>query len=156
MGLKFVSEKALREQFWKMYRYRKNIISYQFECPARHGNMDLVTIERVKDSDGNGTHIEFCAWEFKLEDINKAFSQAQENSEWCHKSFIVVPSYKKDVIMDHYAAYFEKYPNIGVVCQNHPDDNGGRWQIVHKCRTKSDDQLHLNQTLLKVCCKQTL
>ncbi len=83
--MKFVEEKALKEHFWKKYGYRKNIIAYQFECQARHGGVDLLTVEKVNDD--KGFHLELCSFEFKLADIEKAFSQAYLNSEFCHKNF---------------------------------------------------------------------
>lgn len=50
--MKYVEEKALKEQFWKKYGYRSNIIAYQFECKARTGGVDLLTVEKVKDDKG--------------------------------------------------------------------------------------------------------
>ena len=101
--MKFVEEKALKEHFWKKYGYRKNIIAYQFECQARHGGVDLLTVEKVNDD--KGFHLELCSFEFKLADIEKAFSQAYLNSEFCHKNFVVVPMDKKKVILDKYSDY---------------------------------------------------
>ena len=57
--MKYVEEKALKEQFWKKYGYRSNIIAYQFECKARTGGVDLLTVEKVKDV--KGFHIELCS-----------------------------------------------------------------------------------------------
>ena len=148
--MKFVEEKALKEHFWKKYGYRKNIIAYQFECQARHGGFDLLTVEKVNDD--KGFHLELCSFEFKLADIEKAFSQAYLNSEFCHKNFVVVPMDKKKVILDKYSDYFRKYPSIGCIGVEHPED-GGRWEMFRKCKTKTDAELKQNQEVLKLCAK---
>lgn len=149
--MKYVEEKALKEQFWKKYGYRSNIITYQFECKARTGGVDLLTVEKVKDE--KGFHIELCSFEFKLADIEKAFSQAYLNSEFCHKNFVVVPMDKKKVILDKYSDYFKKYPNIGCIGVYHPEDMSGKWEMFHKPRTKADNELKQNQEILKLCTK---
>ena len=81
--MKYISENDLKKQFWKGYGYRKGIIAYQFECQSRHGAVDLLTVERVPDD--KGFHIEIVGFEFKLNDIDKAFAQAAYNCEFCHK-----------------------------------------------------------------------
>ncbi len=149
--MKYIEEKALKEQFWKKYGYRSNIIAYQFECKARTGGVDLLTVEKVKDD--KGFHIELCSFEFKLADIDKAFSQAHLNSEFCHKNFVVVPMDKKKVILDKYSDYFKKYPHIGCIGVYHPEEEGGKWEMFHKCRTKADEELKQNQEILKLCTK---
>ena len=151
--MRFVSEKDLKDQFWKMYsRGNKNIVAYQFECMARHGGVDLLTVEKVKDRDGKGFHLEICSFEFKLADLEKAFSQANLNTAFCHKSFVVVPSEKEKTIGDRYADYYKKYPSIGCISVSHPDD-GGRYSMFHKARAKRDENVCVNQEILKVCCK---
>ena len=124
-SMRFIKETELRDQFWKKYGYRENILAYQFECPCRHGNIDLVTVENVRNKDGKDTHIEFTAFEFKLDDMAKAFSQANFNSKYCHKSFIVVP---------------------------HPSVNNGLWKIINYSQVNRDDEIELNQAILKLCC----
>lgn len=148
--MKYVEERALRDQFWSKYGYRRNILAYQFECPARHGNIDLVTVEKVKDD--NGYHLEIIGFEFKLNDIEKAFSQAYLNTAFCHKSFVVVPADKKQVILERYSSYFAKYPSIGVIAVSHPED-GGSWDMFHKCKPLPDFSLHFNQAIMKMCMK---
>lgn len=148
--MKYIKEDDLRKQFWKGYNYRKNIIAYQFECPCRYGNIDIVTVELVKDSNGE-THIEFVGFEFKLDNITKAFAQAAYNSKYCHKSFIVIPAYKENLIRNKYSDYFKKYKNIGVITVDHPD-NGGKWHLIQKSSVNPDSSLELNQNLLKLCC----
>lgn len=98
-------------------------------------------------------HIELCSFEFKLADIDKAFSQAYLNSQFCHKNFVVVPMDKKKVILDKYSDYFKKYPHIGCIGVYHPEEEGGKWEMFHKCRTKADDELKQNQEVLKLCAK---
>ncbi|QRG86943.1 hypothetical protein [Bulleidia sp. zg-1006] len=151
--MKFVQEIDLRNQFWKRYGYRKNIIRYQFECQARHGAMDLVTIDKVLSKDDRQPHYEVCSFEFKLTDIDKAFAQAYENSKYCHKNFIVVPMNKKKTILDRYSDYFGKYPSIGCIAVEHPED-GGNWEIFHKAKAKKDDELVFNQSLIKLSMKE--
>lgn len=149
--LRFITEKELREQFWKKYGYRKNILAYQFECPSRHGNMDLVTVEAVRNTDGKGTHIEFVSFEFKLDDIRKALSQAAYNAKYCHKNFVVVPENKRDIILDRYSGLMNDYKNIGVIAVKHPHD-GGTWDMIIKARAMDDENLMLNQEIIKMCC----
>ena len=151
-SMKFIKETELRDQFWKKYGYRGNILAYQFECPCRHGNIDLVTVENVRNKDGQGSHIEFTAFEFKLDDMAKAFSQANFNSKYCHKSFIVVPAYKEKVIREKYSDYFRNYKNIGVIVVNHPSVNNGLWKIINYSQVNRDDEIELNQAILKLCC----
>lgn len=153
LKMKFIKEIDLRDQFWKGYGYRKNILAQQFECPARHGNIDAVTVETLKNLNDNGVHIQLIAFEFKLEDIEKAFSQAVENSKYVHKSFIVVPSYKSKVIQEKYFDYFNKYPNIGVISVDHPDD-GGKWHLLQKSKPNKDSDIQINQGILKLCLHQ--
>ena len=151
--MRFVTEKDLRDQFWKMYkRGNRNIIAYQFECQARYGGVDLLTIEKVKDRDGKGFHIEICSFEFKLADLEKAFSQANLNTEFCHKSFVVVPGEKERTIEDRYSDYYKRYPSIGCISVCHPD-GGGRYSMFHKARAKKDEDISVNQEVLKICCK---
>lgn len=151
--MRFVSEKDLREQFWKMYsRVNKNIVAYQFECMARRGGVDLLTVEKVRNWDGKGYHLEICSFEFKLADMEKAFSQAYLNTEFCHKSFIVVPAEKQKTIEARYSDYYREYPSIGCISVSHPVD-GGRYSMFHKARAKRDESICVNQEILKVCCK---
>lgn len=56
--MKYVEERALKEQFWKKYGYRLNIIAYQFKCKARTGGVDLLAVEK----DDKGFHIELCSF----------------------------------------------------------------------------------------------
>ena len=82
----------------------------------------------------------------------KAFSQANFNSKYCHKSFIVVPAYKEKVIMEKYSDYFKMYKNIGVIVVNHPSVNNGLWKIINYSQVNRDDEIELNQAILKLCC----
>ncbi|MBW9213120.1 MULTISPECIES: hypothetical protein [Terrabacteria group] len=151
--MKFVKEIDLKDAFWKKYGYRKSIARYQFECQGRHGAMDLVTIDKVLSSGDRQSHFEICSFEFKLEDISKAFAQAYENSKYCHKNFIVVPMNKKKTILDRYSNYFDKYPSIGCIAVNHPED-GGNWEIFHKAKAKKDDEIIVNQEIMKLAMKE--
>ena len=66
----FLSEKKLRNTFWENYNYSRRAVRWQFECPIREGNADLITIEKYQ-----GTY-QINAFEFKLADIKKALLQA--------------------------------------------------------------------------------
>lgn len=56
----FLSEKKLRNTFWENYNYSRRAVRWQFECPIREGNADLITIEKYQ-----GTY-QINAFEFKL------------------------------------------------------------------------------------------
>lgn len=151
--MRFVTEKDLREQFWKMYRRgNRNIVAYQFECQARSGGVDLLTVEKVMDREGRGFHLEICSFEFKLSDLEKAFSQANLNASFSHKTFVVVPAEKEKTIEDRYADYYKRYPSIGCIGVNHPDADG-RYTMFHKAKARKDEEISLNQEILKLCCK---
>ena len=152
--MRFVSEEDLKQQFWRMYKGRSSILASSFEHQARHGGVDLLTVERVANREGKGDRIEFCSFEYKLADIEKAFAQANINSQFCHKNFIVVPIEKKKVIEDRYGEYLKRYPSIGCIGVYHPDD-GGRWDMFHKARAKRDEELTLNQNVIKLCLLNT-
>ena len=92
--MKFVEERALRDAFWKKYGDRPNILAHQFECAARHGGVDLLTVESVKNRSGKGSNLQIVSFEFKLDDIEKAISQAVQDLDFSHKAFIVVPDRK--------------------------------------------------------------
>lgn len=146
-AMRYIKEKDLRDQFWKKYGYRKNIVAYQFECPARTGGVDLLTVEDVHDSKGD--RIEFVSFEFKLDDMKKAFAQAYANMEFCHKSFIVVPKNKETVIKDRYMDFLKENRSIGCISVEFE----GQWNMFHKALARSDTDLKLNQEILKMCCK---
>lgn len=38
----FLSEKKLRNTFWENYNYSRRAVRWQFECPIREGNADLI------------------------------------------------------------------------------------------------------------------
>lgn len=72
----FLTEKELKETFWKNYNYSGRAIKYQFESAVREGSADLVTIEKFQ---GN---YQINAFEFKLSDIKKALLQAKANAAY--------------------------------------------------------------------------
>ena len=144
--IKFVEEVRLKEAFWDKYKYRTNILASQFESIARHGGVDLLTAELVENKTTKETAIQFVSFEFKLDDIKKAIAQAEENSRFCHKSFIVIPLEKEKVINDRYKDYLKKAKYIGVMGVA----TDGRWTILHKPWTHKDEDLEYNQVLLKM------
>lgn len=46
----FLTEKELRETFWNSYNRSKRAKRWQFECPIRDGNADLITIESFQNN----------------------------------------------------------------------------------------------------------
>lgn len=118
----FLTEKELKDKFWENYNYSGRALRYEFESPIREGNADLITIEMFQDK------VQFNAFEFKLSDIKKAILQAKENSKFVHKSWIVIPSEKANLIKDRYITYLNDLKYIGVIIV----EEGGRWKMIHK------------------------
>lgn len=130
MSSQFISEAALKEMFFKYYNYGKRAKRYQFECPIRTGNADLITIEVFQNQ------WQINAFEFKLDDIKKALLQAKENLKWVNKSWIVMPSEKSKILMDRYAPLPE-YKDIGFIVV----EPGGRYSIIRQARFHKDVML---------------
>lgn len=118
----FLTEKELKDKFWENYNYSGRALRYEFESPIREGNADLITIEMFQDK------VQFNAFEFKLSDIKKAILQAKQNSKFVHKSWIVIPSEKGNLIKDRYITYLNDLKYIGVIIV----EEGGRWKMIHK------------------------
>ena len=144
--MKFVEERALRDAFWKKYGDRPNILAHQFECAARHGGVDLLTVESVKNRSGKGSNLQIVSFEFKLDDIEKAISQAVQDLEFSHKAFIVVPDRKIKVITDKYIDELRKCRYIGVITVG----LDGRWEIPVRCWAKADKDVRVNQEIMKM------
>lgn len=134
----FLTEKELKDLFWKNYNYSKRALKYQFEAPIREGNADLVTIEKYQDN------FQINSFEFKLTDIKKALLQAKGNLPYVNKSWIVVPSEKKQLIADKYESYLGEAKYIGVIAVQ----EGGRWDIIHKPFFRQE--VKLNQAILNI------
>ena len=135
----FLTEKELKEKFWSNYNRTKRAKRWQFECPIREGNADLITIESFQKN------YQVNAFEFKLNDLKKVFLQAEGNLPYCNKSWIVVPSEKREVILDRYINYLNEQKYIGVICV----ETGGRYEIIYQPRFKKD--MKMSQTILNVC-----
>lgn len=118
----FLSERHLKEKFWKNYNYSGRALRYEFESPIRDGNADLVTIEIFQDN------VQINAFEFKLSDIKKAILQAKENSKYVNKSWIVIPSEKENLILDRYKSYLKEIKYVGVIVV----EESGRWKMIFK------------------------
>lgn len=118
----FLTEKELKDKFWENYNYSGRALRYEFESPIREGNADLITIEMFQDK------VQFNAFEFKLSDIKKAILQAKQNSKFVHKSWIVIPSEKGNLIKDRYITYLNDLKYVGVIIV----EEGGRWKMIHK------------------------
>ncbi|MCI6272208.1 MAG: hypothetical protein MR601_04590 [Erysipelotrichaceae bacterium] len=141
----FVEEKQLRDAFWKKYNYRKNILKYQFESNARHGGVDLITVETVERPEGDSI-VTFIGWEFKLSDIKKAIAQAELSLEFCHKVFVVIPLEKRKIIEEKYLQYLEDKKYIGVIGV----ELDGRWTMIYQPWMQKDDNIKINQEILKL------
>lgn len=134
----FLTEKELKDKFWKNYNYSQRAVRYQFECPIREGGADLVTVELYQNN------VQFNAFEFKLNDIKKVILQAKANAAFVHKSWIVIPSEKSGVILDRYKSYLDEIEVVGVICV----EEGGKWEMVYKPKFQKNIVLH--QSILKL------
>lgn len=135
----FLYENELRDTFWKSYNRKGRAKKYQFECPVRDGNADLITIEQFQ------TNWQINAFEFKLSDIKKVFLQAEGNLPYCNKSWVVVPMEKTEYIMKRYMNYLDEKKYIGVIGV----EAGGRFSIVYQPKFKKD--MVFSQTILNIC-----
>ncbi len=133
----FISERELREAFWKNYNRSGRAIRYQFEAPLREGAVDLVTLERFQ-----GLY-QINAFEFKLNDIKKAILQAKVNTSFSNKSWIVMPDEKERVIKERYITELNTIKYVGVIVV----EEGGRWKMIH--RPYFSDEVTINQKLLE-------
>ncbi len=133
----FLTEKDLRDAFWKNYNYSKRALKYQFECDVRLGAADLVTVEQFQ---GN---YQINAFEFKLSDIKKAILQAKENAKFVNKSWIVIPDEKKELVEMKYGNILRNY-GIGAITV----EEGGRWNMI--IRPLYRTEIMLNQTIINL------
>lgn len=134
----FLTERELKEKFWENYNYSGRAIRYQFESSIREGNADLVTVEMFQNN------VQFNSFEFKLADIKKAIVQAEHNSKYVHKSWIVIPEEKKKLIQDKYTNILNEIKYVGVITV----EEGGKWTMVH--RPFYRNKVELNQEILKL------
>ena len=139
--MKFVEEKALRDAFWSKYGKRSGILRHQFESPIRHGGMDLLTVE-IFDN-----RVYFVAFEFKLDDIKKALAQAEENLQYVHKSFIVIPQEKCETVIQKYGDWLKEKRFIGVIGVSYETK---QWKIEYQPMMRADHLIHGNQDLWKL------
>lgn len=136
--MQFLYEKDLKNQFWEHYKKRKSVLKYQFECQARDGGIDLLTVEEVQGE------YQICAFEFKLSDIKKAFAQAEANLLFVSKSFVVVPVEKEELIQNKYLSYLREKRYIGVIGV----EQGGRWKMIHQ--PYAQHTVMMNQDIFKL------
>lgn len=134
----FLYEKDLKQAFWNKYKTRDNIKNYSFEI-GRTGGMDLVTLELFMDK------IEFNAFEFKLSDVKKAILQSKYNLKYVHKSWIVLPIEKKDLIENKYYSEIKNIKGLGVIFVK----ENGYYEIFIKAY-RVDEDILLNQDLLRL------
>ena len=131
----FLSERELKETFWKKYNYSSRAKRYQFEVPIREGNADLVTIEVFQGD------VQFNSFEFKLSDIKKVILQAKGNVPYVHKSWIVIPEEKELLIKDRYLNQLNILKNVGVITVN----ESGKWKMIFK--PKFNNEIKINQAI---------
>lgn len=134
----FLTEQELKDTFWKNYNYSGRAIRCQFESSIREGNADLVTVEMFQNN------VQFNSFEFKLSDIKKAIVQAEHNSKYVHKSWIVIPEEKKKLIQDKYTNILNEIKYVGVITV----EEGGKWTMIH--RPFYRNKVELNQEILKL------
>ena len=135
----FLYEKDLRYKFWKFYNNKNRAKKYQFECPIRDGNADLVTIEKYQGD------YQVNAFEFKLNDIKKVFLQAETNLDFVNKSWVVVPIEKKKLILEKYKNYLDEKKYIGVIGVH----SEGKYEIIYQPKLKK--YALMSQTILNLC-----
>lgn len=133
----FLYEKDLKESFFEKYKTRINIKSYSFER-GRFGGMDLVTFELLNNK------YEFNAFEFKLSDVKKALLQSKYNLKYVHKSWIVLPEEKRDLIQNKYQEEIKRISGLGVILVK----ENGYYDLFIKAYRKDSDEIILNQELL--------
>ncbi len=134
----FLYEKDLKYKFWKFYNNKNRAKRYQFECPIRDGNADLITIEKYQGD------YQINAFEFKLNDIKKVILQAESNLDFVNRSWIVIPVEKKQLILDKYKNYLDNKKYIGVIGVH----SEGRYEIVYQPKCK---QAILHKKILDLC-----
>ncbi len=99
----FLTEKRIKGCFFrKSYNNKGRAVKWQFECPVREGNTDLMTLEKYQEN------WQINAFEFKLTDIKKYFYRQKEIYLTAIKSRIVIPEEKKDVILNRYMNYLNE------------------------------------------------
>ena len=134
----FLYEKDLKQAFWKHYKDRKSVLRYQFECDAREGGIDLLTVEEY------GGENEICSFEFKLSKIKVAFAQAEANLPFVSKSFVVIPAEKQELIQNKYQAWLKRKRYIGVIGV----EVSGRWKMLYQ--PFSQRRVVMNQAVLRL------
>ena len=128
----FISEKEMKEIFWKNYNRKGRALRYQFECP-------ILTIECYQ------AEYQINGFEFKLTDIKKALLQAEANLPYVNKSWIVIPDEKEELIQNKYMLHLKEKKHIGVMCVS----AGGKFKIIYQPRFKKE--VIMNQIVFKLC-----
>lgn len=134
----FLYEKDLKEKFWMSYNRKGRAKRYEFECPLRDGNADLITVEKFQDN------YQINSFKFKLEDIKKVLMQAEANMPYVNKSWIVVPIEKEKLINDRYIGFLKEKRFIGVIGV----EQGGRYHIIYQPFFQQD--IKINQALINM------
>lgn len=133
----FLTERELKEKFWKYYNNKGRALRYEFEAQIRPGNADLVTVEKYQ-----GIY-ETNAFEFKLADVKKAILQARANAEYVNKSWIVVPEEKVNLVQERYLKYLKEY-KLGAISVS----EGGRWTVILRASFQKD--IKMNSAIIEL------
>ncbi|MDD3028093.1 MAG: hypothetical protein PHI41_08625 [Erysipelotrichaceae bacterium] len=104
----YLTEKDLKDNFWKKYNYNNRALKFQFEFIQSGRSLDLITGEKLGES------YQLNAFEFKLTDIKKAIAQAKFNQEYFQKSWLVFPVDRKEVIENKYLSEI-KSSGLGLI-----------------------------------------
>ena len=122
----FLYEKDLKEAFWEKYKSRDNVKNYAFEI-GRSGGADLITFEYLNNR-----------YEYN------AILQANYNLKYSHKSWIVLPEEKRNVIQNKYYTQIKWTRGLGVIFVK----EGGYYNFFIK--PMPNDSVLVNQELLKL------
>ena len=133
----FLYEKDLKDAFREKYKSRDNVKNYAFEI-GRSGGADLITFEYLNN------RYEYNAFEFKIDNISKAILQANYNLKYSHKSWIVLPEEKRNVIQNKYYTQIKWTRGLGVIFVK----EGGYYNFFIK--PMPNDSVLVNQELLKL------
>lgn len=134
----FLTEKDLKDSFWKNYNYAHRAVRYQFDCPLRDRETDLITVEKFQNN------VQFNSFEFMLNDVKRVILQAKSNIPYVHKSWIVMPDEKERLLTEKYMPALIKEQYIGVITV----DEGGHWTAIYK--PKFNNEVMLNQAILNL------
>ena len=139
MPSEFLTEKDLKEVFWKSYYNTLKVKSYQFECKIREGNADLVTLEMFQEE------YQINSFEFKISNFSKALLQAKANLEYVNRSWIVLPYSTAASAVERNQQELKELKHIGVIGV----EAGGRYHYLQKIKF-SNPAAKLSSPIIKL------